>query len=228
MNHSWKFKWKNIKRVPFRNIVCWIFLTLFLIALFIHAFLIPKYHLLNPTYEKHLVIESIYLDRYRKQVVLYADDEEYYMSYSSLQATQSIRKIRNDFENGALGVGDTATIQFISADDILFNFILQKKRIVDLRTENDIYYTLDTEKTILKEHKIVGIFIFFLFLLCWVIYTYFAILLYGLLVSGKVKKQNIQKKYKKSKQQSQKNRQRSVRATPAGSCSPIRILLMLK
>ena len=193
-----KIKWKNIRRISKRDIVFLIFLTLFLIVLFIEAFLIPKYHVLNPIYEKHLVIERIHLDSYRKRVVLYADGEEYYMSYSSLHATQSIRKIRNDLENGALASGDTATIQFISADDILLNFILQKKRIVDLRTENEIYYTLDTEKTILMENKIVGIIIFFPLLLVWIGFTYLFLIANNILVCRQSKKRDIHKKYKKS------------------------------
>ena len=186
--HS-KVKWKNIKKISKRDIVCWIFLTLFLIELFIEAFLIPKYHVLNPIYEKSLVIEKIYFDNYRhKRVILQADDEEYYMSYSSLYASESIRKIRKDLENGTLAVGDTATIQFISADDIRFNFILQKKRIVDLRTENEIYYTLDTEKTILMEHKIGAIILFFVFLLVWSLFTYLSLIADNILVFRPSKK----------------------------------------
>ncbi|MBR5188256.1 MAG: hypothetical protein IKW18_07285 [Clostridia bacterium] len=196
--HS-KVKWKNIKKISKRDIVCWIFLTLFLIELFIEAFLIPKYHVLNPIYEKHLAIERIYLDSYRKRVVLYADGEEYYMGYSSLYASESIRKIRKDLENGTLAVGDTATIQFISADDIRFNFILQKKRIVDLRTENEIYYTLDTEKTILMEHKIGAIILFFVFLLVWSLFTYLSLITDNILVFRPSKKRDTHKKYKKSK-----------------------------
>jgi hypothetical protein len=197
--HS-KVKWKNIKRISKRDIVCWIFITLFLIELFIEAFLIPKYHVLNPIYEKSLVIEKIYFDNHHhKRVILQTGGEEYYMSYSSLYASESIRKIRNDLENGTLAVGDTATIQFISADDIRFNFILQKKRIVDLRTENDIYYTLDTEKTILTEQKICCIILFFVFLLVWTGFTYLFLIADNILVFRQSKKRDTHKKYKKSK-----------------------------
>ena len=193
------FKPKNIKKIPLGQILFWIFLTALLVLLFTEAFLIPKYHVLNPIYEKHLVIERIHLDSYRKRVVLHADGEEYYMSYSSLYASESIRKIRADLENGALTLGDTATIQFISADDILFNFILQKKRIVDLRTETEIYYTLDTEKTILTEHKTVCIIVFFPFLLVWSLLTYLFLIADNILVFRQSKKREIHKKYKKSK-----------------------------
>ena len=200
MRYHSKVKWKNIKKISKRDIVCWIFLTLFLIELFIEAFLIPKYHVLNPIYEKSLVIERIYFDKYhRKRVILHADSEEYYMSYSSLYASESIRKIRKDLENGTLAVGDTVTIQFISADDIRFNFILQKKRIVDLRTENEIYYTLDTEKTILTEHKIGAIILFFVFLLVWTGLTYLFLIADNILVFRPSKKRDTHKKYKKPK-----------------------------
>ena len=171
-----------------------------MIELFIEAFLIPKYHVLNPIYEKSLVIERIHFDKYhRKRVILHADGEEYYMSYRSLYASKSIRKIRQDLENGTLAVGDTATIQFISADDIRFNFILQKKRIVDLRTENEIYYTLDTEKTILTEHKIGAIILFFVFLLVWSLFTYISLITDNILIFRQSKKRDTHKKYKKSK-----------------------------
>ena len=191
---------KNIKKISKRDIACWIFLTLFLIELFIEAFLIPKYHVLNPIYEKSLVIERIYFDNHHhKRMILHADGEEYYMSYSSLYASESIRKIRKDLENGTLAVGDTVTIQFISADDIRFNFILQKKRIVDLRTENEIYYTLDTEKTILTEHKIGAIILFFVFLLVWSLFTYLSLITDNILIFRQSKKRKTHKKYKKSK-----------------------------
>ncbi len=184
--YRWTFKLKNLKRISKRDIAFWLFLTSLMIFIFIQAFFIPKYHVLDPIHEKSVVIDRIEIDRFHKRVILYADEQSYYMSYSSHYETKSIRKLRADLESGKLSVGDTADIKFISADDIAFNFILNKKRIVDFRTESEIYYTLDIQKKVLAESKIVMIIVFFPFLLVWLFFTLLPIFYYNII---KIQKQ---------------------------------------
>lgn len=180
-------KWKNLKRISKRDLALWLFLTSFLIVIFIQAFFVPKYHVLDPIYEESIVIERIEIDTYHKRVILYANDQNYYMSYNSHYEKNSIRKIRADLESGKLSVGDTADIKFISADDIVFNFILNRKRVVDFRTDNEIYYTLETQKKVLAESKIVMMIVFFPFLIVWMIFTSIFILSYNIIQRKKYK-----------------------------------------
>lgn len=171
------FKLKNIKKISGRELIGWSLLTLLLAVMFMEAFVIPTHRVLDHIYEKQVVIEKIEINRSPwERMTLYADGQTYYMNRSD-RAKPSIRQIRKDLKSGVLAVGDTVTIQFISADDILFNFILQKKRIVDLRTEDTVYYDLDTEKKILTEEKVTVIVFFFLLLLVWTVYTVIFILL---------------------------------------------------
>jgi uncharacterized protein (UPF0218 family) len=176
--YRWYFKPKNIKKIPKREMIVWSLLTCLLAVIFAEAFVIPKHRVLDSICEKQVVIEKIETNSYpRHRMLLHADGQTYYMSYSSHRAKPSIRQIREDLKSGVLSVGDTVTIQFVSADDILLNFILQKKRIVDLRTEDTVYYDLDTEKKILTEEKAVVIVVFFPLLLLWTAYTVIFLLL---------------------------------------------------
>lgn len=192
--YRWTFKLKNLKRISKRDIAFWLFLTSLMIFIFIQAFFIPKYHVLDPIYEKSIIIEQIKIDRFHKRAILYADGQSYYMSYSSHHEKNSIQKFRADLESGKLSVGDTADIKFISADDIAFNFILNKKRIVDFRTDSEIYYTLDIQKKVLAESKIVMMIVFFLFLMVWLFFTFLIIFSYEIVKTQKTKKRKFTKK----------------------------------
>ena len=166
--------------------------------LIFNVFFVSSYQVLDVIYEERIIIEKIQINRQRDKVLIYANGNIYYMSYASRHVSKSIRKIKEDLSNGNLSIGDAVDIKFVSADDILFNFIWNKKRIVDLKTDQTSYYTLDTEKKVLKDAKMSMGLLLFLSVLCWLIYTYFIYIIYGTTMMNKSSKRIIHKKYKKS------------------------------
>lgn len=151
LSSFWNFK--KLRHIPKRIILSWILLTLIVMWLFVNVFFVSSYQVLDVIYEEKIIIEKIQINRQRDEVLIYANGNIYYMSYASRHVSKSIRKIKEDLSNGNLSIGDAVDIKFVSADDILFNFIWNKKRIVDLKTDQTSYYTLDTEKKVLKDAK---------------------------------------------------------------------------
>lgn len=195
------FKPKNIKKIPLGQILFWIFLTALLVLLFTEAFfLAPKR--LNSVQEKQITVARIgFQSRHRgsRYLIVYTEDETYYMSTGSLRNRDSVTKIEKAWENGTISSGDMLTIQYVDESRVPFRSFRYKKLIFGLQNEDTVYYELDAAKKVASESRVVMIVIFFLFLLVWTGFTYLFLIADNILVFRPSKKRDTHKKYKKSK-----------------------------
>ena len=167
------FKPKNIKEIPFKNLLLWLFLTALLVLLFTEAFfLIPKRF--DSVREKQITVERIgFQSRSRgsRNLIVYTEDEAYYMSTGSFRVKDSVTKIDDAWENGTISSGDTLTVQYVDESRVPFRSFRYKNLIVGLQTEDTVYYEPDTAKKVAAESRVVMIIIFFLLLLFWTFIT---------------------------------------------------------
>jgi hypothetical protein len=165
--YRWYFKPKNIKKIPLKHILLWLFLTALLVLLFAEMFAsAPKRF--DSAQEKQITVERIGFQGHRnKNLIIYTKDEAYYISTSSFRVRDSVRKIDNAWENGTISSGDTLTVQYVDGSRVPF----RKNLIVGLQTEDTVYYELDTAKKVAAEERFAIIASFFLILLFWITIT---------------------------------------------------------
>lgn len=183
------FKPTNIKKIPFKSILWWLFLTLLLVLLFIEAFVsAPKRF--DSVHEKQITVERIGFKGHRpKNLIVYAEDQTYYMETGTLRAQASVRAIREAWENGTISSGDTVTVQFIDKSCVPFQPYTYKNLIVGLQTDDTVYYELDTAKKISADDRVAATVIFFLILLFWTVITYILLLAYNIVDRRKLTKE---------------------------------------
>ena len=199
--YRWYFKPKNIKKIPFKDILLWLFLTALLILLFTEAFFLASKRL-DSVQEKQITVYRIGFQsrpRGSRYLIVYTEDETYYISTGSFRNRDSVTKIYEDWENGTISAGDTVTVQYVDESRVPFRSFRYKNLIVGLQTEATVYYELDTAKKVTSESRVVMMVVFFLLLLVWTGFTYLFIIADNILVFRPSKKREIHKKYKKSK-----------------------------
>ena len=173
--YRWYFKPKNIKKIPLKHIFLWLFLTALLVLLFAEMFVsAPKRF--DSVLEKQITVERIgFKGRRSRSLIIYTEDEAYYMSTGSFRVRDSVRKIDNAWENGTISSGDTLTVQYVDESRVPFRSHLYKNLIVGLQTEDTVYYELDTAKKVAAEERPAIIAGFFLILLFWTTITLLAL-----------------------------------------------------
>ena len=171
--YRWYFNPKNIKKIPFKSILLWLFLTALLVLLFTEAFfLIPGRF--DSVREKQITVERIgFQSRSRgsRNLIVYTEDEAYYMSTGSFRVKDSVTKIDDAWENGTISSGDTLTVQYVDESRVPFRSFRYKNLIVGLQTEDTVYYELDTAKKVAAEERAAVIACFCLILLFWTFIT---------------------------------------------------------
>lgn len=173
--YRWYFKPKNIKKIPLKHILLWLFLTALLVLLFAEMFVsAPKRF--DSVLEKQITVEQIgFKGRRSRNLIIYTKDEAYYISTSistsSFRVRASVRKIDEAWENGTISSGDTLTVQYVDESRVPFRSHLYKNLIVGLQTEDTVYYELDTAKKVAAEERLAIIAGFFLILLFWITIT---------------------------------------------------------
>ena len=165
--YRWYFKPKNIKKIPLKHILLWLFLTALLVLLFAEMFVsAPKRF--DSAQEKQITVDRIgFKGRRSRSLIIYTEDEAYYMSTGSFRVRASVRKIDNAWENGTISSGDTLTVQYVDESRVPFRSFRYKNLIVGLQTEDTVYYELDTAKKVNAEERTAIIASFFLILLFW-------------------------------------------------------------
>ena len=169
--YRWYFNPKNIKKIPFKSILLWLFLTALLVLLFTEAFfLIPGRF--DSAREKQITVDRIGFQGHRnRNLIVYTEDEAYYISTGSFRVRDSVRKIDNAWENGTISSGDTLTVQYVDESRVPFRSFRYKNLIVGLQTEDTVYYELDTAKKVAAEERAAVIACFCLILLFWTFIT---------------------------------------------------------
>ena len=169
--YRWYFKLKNIKKIPLKHILLWLFLTALLVLLFAEMFVsAPKRF--DSVLEKQITVEQIgFKGRRSSSLIIYTEDEAYYMSTGSFRVRASVRKIDEAWENGTISSGDTLTVQYVDESRVPFRSHLYKNLIVGLQTEDTVYYELDTAKKVAAEERFAIIAGFFGILLFWITIT---------------------------------------------------------
>lgn len=194
------FKPKNMKKIPLPSMLGWLFLTVLLVLLFIEAFFsAPKRF--DFVQEKQITVERIEINgRHRgsKNLLVYAEDQNYYMSTGPLRARASVQAICEAWDNGTISSGDTVTVHYVDESRVPFRSYRYKNLIVSLQTEDAVYYDLDTAKKIAFASNTVTIIIFFPLFLVWIGFTYLFLIADSILVFRQSKKRVMHKKYKKS------------------------------
>ena len=118
--------------------------------------------------EKQITVEQIgFKGRRSSSLIIYTEDEAYYMSTGSFRVRASVRKIDEAWENGTISSGDTLTVQYVDESYVPFRSFRYKNLIVGLQTEDTVYYELDTAKKVNAEERPAIIAGFFLILLFW-------------------------------------------------------------
>ena len=165
--YRWYFKPKNIKKIPLKYILLWLFLTALLVLLFAEMFAsAPKRF--DSVLEKQITVEQIgFKGRRSPSLIIYTEDEAYYMSTGSFRVRDSVRKIDDAWENGTISSGDILTVQYVDESCVPFRSYRYKNLIVGLKTEDTVYYELDTAKKVNAEERPAIITGFFLILLFW-------------------------------------------------------------
>ena len=149
----------------------WLLLTAILVLLFAEAFFLASKRF-DSIREKQITVEQIGLNgRRTKNLIVYEEDQAYYMSTGSFRTRASVKKISEAWENGTISSGDTVTIQYVDESHVPFRSYRYQNLIVSLQTEDTVYYELDTAKKIATENRAVTIILFFLILFFWLIVT---------------------------------------------------------
>ena len=173
--YRWYFKPKNIKKIPLQHILCWLLLTALLVLLFAEMFVsAPKRF--DSAQEKQITVEQIgFKGRRSRNLIIYTEDEAYYINTSSFRVRDSVRKIDEAWENGTISSGDTLTVQYVDESRVPFRSFRYKNLIVGLQTEDTVYYELDTAKKAAAEERFAVIACFCLILLFWTFITLLAL-----------------------------------------------------
>ena len=173
--YRWYFKPKNIKKIPLKHILLWLLLTALLVLLFAEMFVsAPKRF--DSAQEKQITVDRIgFKGRRSRNLIIYTEDEAYYISKSSFRVRDSVRKIDNAWENGTISSGDTLTVQYVDESRVPFRSHLYKNLIVGLQTEDTVYYELDTAKKVAAEERFAVIACFCLILSFWTFITLLAL-----------------------------------------------------
>ena len=173
--YRWYFKPKNIKKIPLQHILCWLLLTALLVLLCAEMFVsAPKRF--DSAQEKQITVDRIGFQGHRnKNLIIYTEDEAYYINTSSFRVRASVRKIDEAWENGTISSGDTLTVQYVDESRVPFRSFRYKNLIVGLQTEDTVYYELDTAKKVNAEERPAIIAGFFLILLFWTFITLLAL-----------------------------------------------------
>ena len=173
--YRWYFKPKNITKIPFKDILLRLFLTALLVLscaeMFVSA---PKRS--DSAQEKQITVERIgFQGRRNKNLIVYTEDEAYYMSRSSFRIRDSVTKIDKAWENGTISSGDILTVQYVDESCVPFRSYRYKNLIVGLKTEDTVYYELDTAKKVAAEERFAVIACFCLILSFWTFITLLAL-----------------------------------------------------
>ena len=173
--YRWYFKPKNIKKIPLQHILCWLLLTALLVLLCAEMFVsAPKRF--DSAQEKQITVEQIgFKGRRSRNLIIYTEDEAYYISTSAFRGRDSVRKIDEAWENGTISSGDTLTVQYVDESRVPFRSHLYKNLIVSLQTEDTVYYELDTAKKVAAEERFAVIACFCLILSFWTFITLLAL-----------------------------------------------------
>ena len=127
---------------------------------------------LNSVQEKQITVERIeFKGRRSRNLIIYTEDQTYYMSTGSFRVRDSVRKFDEAWENGTISSGDVLTVQYVDESRVPFRSHLYKNLIVGLQTEDTVYYELDTAKKVAAEERPAIIAGFFLILLFWITIT---------------------------------------------------------
>lgn len=175
--------WKKSKRVPKCIAFIWLILGLFSLFFLIQLFL-PPYHSLDDLRELEIHIDNVHLfDSHDKKgsrlkLTIADGDNTYYLWYPQSGYKKYARAVETE-----LLTGDTTLVTAkIVSSQTLRDKLLNRKRVVDLRSGDSVYYGLDTEKDRLSRNYASNWILFPLFFSCWVIDTLWAGIAYDIVI----------------------------------------------
>ena len=186
-----KVNLKKIKRIPKKTIIILCALTLIVVFLVIQLFR-PMYHSINNLQEIDITIDKVYIiDTYdnigsRMKLIIQSQDANYYLWYPSSHYIDFRDNVQNDLLSGNI----TSVKAIIAEDQSIRDIILNQIRIVHLKSDNAVYYDLDTEKVGLKQNYISLWIAFILVLIIWLGAIVLISLVYGVLTFRKSKKES--------------------------------------
>ena len=150
------------------------------------------YHSINNLQEIDITIDKVYIiDTYdnigsRMKLIIQSQDANYYLWYPSSHYIDFRDNVQNDLLSGNI----TSVKAIIAEDQSIRDIILNQIRIVHLKSDNAVYYDLDTEKVGLKQNYISLWIAFILVLIIWLGAIVLISLVYGVLTFRKSKKES--------------------------------------
>lgn len=173
---------KQLKKIPRRVIFVWVILSLLLLVVLIEIF-VPSYKKLEAAKEYEIVIDDLVAfepNRPRTSALrLYitADDQLFYLYYPSLHYKEYRTQLESELLSGKVTIVKVKAVDRFTIWDMLSG----RKRIVDLRSDNSVYYDLETEVTQSHRDHIGVVCAGILLLLLWLIDSVYILLVYGLI-----------------------------------------------
>lgn len=175
-------KTKRMKDIPKKYCVSIILLGLFCGGMLFHI-LAPVYSILEDTQEISLNIASIHYkessgrSRSTGLEITAENGQVYYLWYPKGKWLEYADSVEMELFSGKI-----STVNVICTNkQSLQDQILNRKRIVDLRSDASVYYGIDTEQVRLRNNYICLLLIFPVASITWGILTYMTLLGYGVL-----------------------------------------------
>ena len=177
---SKKINCNRIRKIPKKIYVPWIVFSLLSLILIMNSFF-PTYRELDNLQDVRINIEESYLSdslsrngRLVKLSIVSAG-VTYYIWYPEYR--DYMNAVENDILTGNIKSVDAKIVKTQSFRDRLLN----QRKIVDLRSDDAIYYDLDTEMNSQRLNHIASIVIAAFFLAVWMFYTLCTMLVYRVL-----------------------------------------------
>ena len=171
---------KHLKKTPRRTIFVWMILSLLLLVVLVEIF-VPSYKKVDAAKEYEIVIDDLSAfepnGRRTSALRLYitADDQLFYLYYPSLHYKRYAPQLESELLSGK-----ETTVKLKAVDGFtIWDTLRGRKRIVDLRSENSVYYELETEIAKLRQDYIGVVCVGGLLLLLWLIDSVYILLVYG-------------------------------------------------
>ena len=178
MGYKTSFDCKQLRGIPKRIIVGWIIWGLLTVYCLVQL-VSPAYRALENIQECQISIDTIRVydsrdaNGRRIKLEISSENQRYYLWYPQ----GSYGKYSTQVKELLSGNVTLVNAKFIEKSTI-YDLLLDKVRIVDLRTDDTIYYDLDTEKIALQKGYI-GLWIVGpLFLTLWILSTIWILLIY--------------------------------------------------
>lgn len=182
MKNSMRIKYTRIKQLPNTVLWLWILLGLLILCCVVQLFYPPKRTLENlQNYvikvDKVSLIDTHDTKGSRMRLEIVSEDLIYYVWYPQSTYLAFSQNVEQDLLSGNTSYVEVKCV----SKQTLRDKLLGKRRVVDLKNSNRVYYDQEIERVNLQQQYYSILFLTIVIVLIWVAYTILISMIYGIL-----------------------------------------------